>query len=222
MKEISHTVTQTTLKDEKRLGDHMPSTKIDAFFAEFPWVGKFLSQSSVRQVYVSRISPEIIGRDLESVVNREVVRTEADFGGVFNVYEDRRHGEVLYLLDGEGSLVNLDTVTVKEIPAVPAHRKYWICGPMVPAVPARQERLERSDVSGKIDTGHLGTRLHALKEKADAVRFILSYWDQSGAAILYKVPKGITLPVWIKQQIDAEQAALKEQCQAIDFEVAAV
>ncbi|MDR3558312.1 MAG: hypothetical protein P4L61_02145 [Candidatus Pacebacteria bacterium] len=215
------TVTQTSLKDEDKLSLQMPSTKISAFLKEFPWVENYTPQA-VRSVYVSRISPEIIGRSLESITLKVKVGTEYDIGVVFDIYRDIQHNESLYLIDEKGDQVYNYETSFHLIRAIPAHRKYRFFGPIVPAVPAREEKEERK-IDGEVHYGTtLGKKLAELGERADSVKFVLSYWDQTGALIVYKVPNGVTLPVWINLQIEAEQAAFKHQCQDIDAEASAV
>jgi hypothetical protein len=169
----------------------MPRTKVEAFFAEFPWVEKYAS-GPIDQVYVSRFTPE-----LTKYVPQE-------YKGTY--YYD----ESIYFLDENGLQVDL----VQEVKYMA--RKYIFFG----------HRVEKSSpclVKGVIHNADCSvfTRLQSLEEKGKSVRFLVSYFFKTQALIVYKVPAGVTLPVWINQQIKAEQTGFKDQCQAIDAEAGA-
>jgi hypothetical protein len=214
-----NTVTQTSLAAETGPETRMPITKINAFLKEFPWVMKYgVPRDDIYNVYVSRISPEIIGRSLESKTFREKVGTEVDLCGSFDIYENVRYTEFLHLIDEKGNQVCYNETSFYQVKAVPAHRRYWLFGPIVPLVPAHKEK-EMKEIYGKVCYGStLGDKLVELKEGADSVKFVLSYWDQTKAVIIYKVPNGITLPQWIQKQIEAEQAGFQKECADIDAE----
>jgi hypothetical protein len=57
-----------------------------------------------------------------------------------------------------------------------------------------------------------------LEEVANEVVFAISYWSYTNAAIIYKSPKGISVPKWIEKQIADEKAKIHAEVEAIDAE----
>ena len=105
----------------------MPGTKIRAFFDEFSWVRSYVHPHQVNQVYVSRIDPNVISRQLSGEME--------DVG-----FESERlvpsYDEHAYLLDDNFKVVTRE-ISVQDEP----YRKYVFWGPMV-TPPAREEVIK--------------------------------------------------------------------------------
>lgn len=76
-----------------------------------------------------------------------------------------------------------------------------------------------------IGTGRsIWSALHSLElRKAPPVHFILSYLGTRyggtiGCVIVYKPPQGASVMEFVRQQIDAEKAKIRQECAAIDSE----
>jgi hypothetical protein len=199
MKEQMEAISQRKLRELGKHDYEMPFTKIEGFLKEFPWITKYISRANIRQVYASRITPEIMSDNL----------SECGYAG-----------EQVFLLDAIGYVVN--HVEKREV-VIPAHsrRKFFFFGPVM-YIP--DERVRITDTYQGRNTeyhSHIKDILDDLKNDANKVSFVVSYFRLTQAVIIYKVPKGITLSVWIKQQIEAEQAGFKQECEAIDAEAVA-
>ncbi len=186
MKEL---ITQEVLMQRGENQVVMPSTKIDAFFEEFPWVRKYV-KGSITQVYVSRIVPEIVGRHLHSKYFGE---------GYYEI-------EQAWLLDASGNLVK--TIIDKRVEC----RRYVLFGPKI----STRKTIE---ITGEVDPGEsISHRLYHLLEKAGDVDTILSYYDKIKAVIVYKSPRGLSVKQWIEKQIEAERTAISHTIEEINAE----
>ncbi len=169
-------MTQKKLIDLVKEGEtllQMPSTKIQGFLNEYPWVKKYV-KGDIVQVHVARIDPSILTRDLERV------ETSLD-----PFSSDLRY-EQAFLLDSDGELV--DSVTESTIMV----HKYWLFGPKV-------TKTFLYKVSGFVYRDSIQNRLCRLGEQAKRVQYILSYYPHAtNAVILHKSPKGISVPEWIQ------------------------
>lgn len=202
----------------------MPSTKIDGFLERFPWVTKFAFRGEINQVYVQRVSPEIIGRNLENhfIAGEKIHHCDESGEWYETISKDVNLSEKIFLLDGDGKMVTKTYEKRIPIPGIPARRKYYFFGDMIPAV-APSSRKIFSYEQGCFKYGStLNEKLNALLDVADQIKFVLSYWTQSKAVIVYKVPNGVTLPTWIKQQVESELVGFQKECEAIDAEAEVV
>jgi len=201
MKEVMNKITQQTLIDSGKKGFTMPQTKIDGFFKHFPWLKRLGGyDSDVGQVYVSRVTPELL-----DYVPINITRAIG-----FDV--DEYWNEYVHFVDGAGKQVNVEYIHRY------TSRKYVFFGPMI--------KHESKDIAlGEIHGGEStirGCLFNTIGTRADDVRYIVSYFSFTKAIIVYKVPNGVTLPVWIKQQIEAEKASFKKECAEIDAEAVTV
>lgn len=176
----------------------MPFTKVEGFLKEFPWVTKFIARADIKQVYVSRITCEVMD---------------------YKLIECGYASEEIFLLDADGCTVT----NVKEV-VIPAHsrRKFFLFGPMV-HIPERRESIVDDFQGHKTPYNYLIRNILGCLNggNINKVRFVVSYFELTHAVIIYKAPQGITIPDWIQQQIGSEQSAFKGQCQAIDTEATA-
>lgn len=117
--------------------------------------------------------------------------------------------EYIWLLDKKGEVV------VAEHEETACRRKYFLFGKRIPIARTRQVRGLVSANNTIEDT------LHALGEKADAVRFILSYFELTETAIVYKAPKDVSVLDWVRQQIEKEKKLILATCAEIDAEAVA-
>jgi hypothetical protein len=199
MKDAMEAISQIKLRESKNLDYEMSFTKVEGFLKEFPWVTKYVSRASIKQVYVSRITQEIMDQ----------VLTECGYAG-----------EEVNLLDASGSQVN--HVEYEEV-ITPSHsrRKFFIFGPMI-HIPENSILVSHTFEGCSLSTPYdnrIRCIFAGLKEDASKVRFVLSYFELTKAVIVYKC-QGTTILDWIKQQIEVERSAIKKECEAIDAEVA--
>jgi len=215
-------VTQVLLRNENKLAFQMPTTKIEAFLKEFPWVTNFVNKFEILQVYVSRISSLVMAHDLANLkipaVNQWHPETYESNEWMETISPEINHREHVFFLDQYGSMVKKENIHVQIMPAIPARPKTWWFGSDIPAVP--EHKIEKKTiVFGQVSgPENICDKVVKLMDVADSIRFVLSYWNQSNAVIIYKVPKDVTLPLWIQKQIDDEQAGFKQECEAIDAE----
>ena len=175
--------------------DPMPSTKLEGFKQEFGWIWKHVrsvSHSGIGRVYVSRIEP--------SIMNSR--RMRVDVGSLVAVYS----WEYIWLLDENGEVVTCDS---KE---TVYRRKYVFWGEKISRTKMRRVRGFVNEEATIEDT------LCNLGEKANSVQFVLSYFERTATAIIYKAPKGASVPEWVRQQIDVERATIQAACAKIDAE----
>lgn len=190
-------ITQQTLID--RQGgyidvppEHMPSTKINAFLEEFPWVKKYIKEP-ICQVYVSRIEPDLLDRLLCRI----------DVGMLF---ESQYLYEEAYLLDE-----NKELVVLKE------ERKYFRKRYLFFGSKILCKRTIR--IVGKVvaDTS-IRSVMRRLGEKAQSVHYILSYYSYTSGVIIYKSPKNIPIADWVRNKTASEKASFQKTLAEIDAE----
>lgn len=183
-------ITQQTLID-RQVGESMPTTKIKAFLREFPWVNDYID-GGICQVYVSRVEPELFYRKLKYV----------DVGGLEGaalVFEKA------FLLDENHELVSLE----KE--GFYYRKKYFFFGPNI--------LCKRTiKITGEVKNTSIKSVLDKMGERAESVYYILSYWEHTGGVIVYKSPKGMSIPEWIEKQIASERANFQKELAEIDAE----
>jgi hypothetical protein len=194
-------ITQQQILNRGNLEHHqMSRTKVEAFLIEFPWVKKY-ALGQINQVYVSRITPQLTQYEPQE----QLVGVDP-FGGTSYYYER------IYFVDGDGRQVDL----VNEIKYMA--RKYVLFGQRIEKLASSQEA--EGKIIGKGCS--VFSCLQSLEEKAETVRFLVSYYSATQALIIYKVPAGVTLSTWIQQQTKAERSTIQHECQAIDAEVVVV
>lgn len=195
----------------------MPFTKIEGIAKEFPWITKYVFKCSIRQAYVSKITPGILS---DTLANHGYPYHEYNSDGFLEWYENRVRyvREKIFLLDGSGFVVK--HVEEKEI-VTPAcsRRKFFFFGPMI-HLPEKKETIVTNSCEGSGTPTCINNIIYGLKDDADKVRFVLSFYEETGAVIVYKAPHGILIRDWIKRQIAAEQSAVKKNCAEIDAEAA--
>lgn len=109
--------------------------------------------------------------------------------------------EQIFFVDEGGDVVEIKRTTHP--------RKWWLFGP----------RVTTWTYSSLLPRGFtIGAALREMDKRADKVRFILSYCRFTEAIIVYKAPKGVTIPDWIERQIKAEGNAIQKSCREIDEE----
>ena len=176
----------------------MPATKISGFFKEFPEIAKITAGEKVSSVFVSRITPLVISREL---IWFKVI----DF--VLGADDYTVQAETVYLLDDKYKIVK----TSVEVQPKP-RKRFFLIGPTITPRPWQYE------VVGKVchpDT--VGNKLVELGEEgAQKVKYVLSLCK--GVLILYKSPKDLSIPEWIEQQIEKERWILRGQVQEIENE----
>ena len=214
-------ISQKKLVESGKQGYEMPSTKVEAFLGEFPWITSHIFQSWIRQIYVSRITPEVLSNNLAAHQYPYKEKCYNEDGCAYYKHSIGHYREKVFLLDGSGSVVN--HVEKKEV-VEPAHsrRRLFLLGPIV-HFPEKKELVvdEIKSCEGSGTPKRIKVILDGLKDDADKVRFILSYYEKTGAVIIYKAPPDILLRKWIQVQIEAERFVLKLECQAIDAEAGA-
>jgi hypothetical protein len=177
----------------------MPSTKIRAFFKQFPWLKEWTGDTP-RSIYAYPISPELL------TYEREIIWDTLGDGWV-EIRSEEKH----LLLDADGKLVEAEGE--KEFWET---RRYIFFGSKV-----RHSSVKK--ITGRIENAYWDRRsldqvLQALGEKASLVRFVLSEYSATQAFIIYKVPKCHTLLEWIADEQAREEIALSELCDQIDAE----
>jgi len=179
----------------------MPRAKINAFFDEFPWLRTFYGQKGridgrIDQIYVSGVEPALLDQKPELICHDE----DDDYIGC----------EKIWLLDKAG-----DIVAFKTCELVTEKRFVFFGKKFHQKVDVLQEGLLKPDerVSGA---------LHRLRDRANEIHFILSYFDVNKAIIIYRPPKGMSVLKAIEQKrkLDLEKARLEIQteCSVIDTE----
>lgn len=166
----------------------MPSTKVRAFKEEFPWIEKH-SEGPILQVYVSAIELSLLSYFPER---------EAD-GGLFGI---NMLYEKILLLDERGEIVVKETKEYR--------KKFLFFGPVV----SKAKRL-RGIVS---PSSSVGSVIEQLKESADLVRYIISYYEYTCAVIIYKLPKGVSLRQLVERENKEERAMIQEEKRKIKVE----
>ncbi len=157
--------------DEGKEQIKMPSTKIKAFFSEFPWVKGFCKDQEgidreINQVYVSRITPKLLDYYPLSITE------PVGFDG--NEYWN----EAVYFIDGNGLRVDF----IREEKCLV--KKYVFFGPLIER---KSTLVDEGETYG--DFLSIKEVLESLEVKARDVRFVLSYFMRTKAVIIYKVPK---------------------------------
>jgi len=168
----------------------MPPTKVQAFLEEFPWIRKHVNEP-IAQVYVSRVESSILNYFLHSI----------------DIEMFSRMWEKITLLNEKGEEV------IGEIKKW--RKKFFFWGPPV----ARIKRISGTIPHHDFRTGYtpsVGTITERLGEKADSVRFLLSYYSYTQAVIVYKLPKGISMRQWIKNETELEKARLRGEVDSIN------
>lgn len=195
-------INQSSLLYGKLSLDHrMPSTKIEAFLREFPAITRHIEKTEIRQVFVSRVTPEIINMEL---VQRAEDCGDILFGSVRNIPHEQ-----IFLLDEEFNLVSRNYTQKGK-----TKKKHLFFGPNVTA----------PDVVVKVEgmvkyPNTIENKLVELEQVANKIVYMLSFCDLNGVVILYKSPKGISIPEWIAQQIEKEKEVLRAQVREIETEV---
>lgn len=193
---------QATMPADVQWNFKMPPTKVAAFLSEFPWVRDFVT-GPVTQAYVSRVCPRVLGIRVNVLV-------------IGDLFTDRTvPADSIWLLDENGHLV------IANIQHQYRRRKYFFFGEEVTTT---WDDVVAGIVPPEVSIGEM---LERLQYGARGVRYVLWYKSfgcegasqgQLGAVILYKAPKGISLPDWIAQQIDAEAAEYHAAVAQIDAE----
>lgn len=157
----------------------MPKTKVQAFLKEFSWVQGMLDEYRTRKrnpisrVYVSMVEPSLWEYHPEELF------IPGDL-----LFDSRHYQELMFLLDEKYEPIMYEKKTE-------LRRKYIFFGPravksqICPAV-VMDQRFSFGSFIMKNFGGET-------QPKADAIRFILSYYSRAEAVIIYKLPKGISL-----------------------------
>jgi hypothetical protein len=174
----------------KKQAEPMPSTKINAFLKEFPWVQQYAS-GGISEVYVSQVEPSLLSY-------RPLKKWQDDPGGGCMV-----RCEYLYLVDESGKLITREA-QIEEI-----SRKYIFFGPKVSRT--RTEIVAIGEVYLDMDD-----TIPTLEDKAVSICFVVSYVGETERVIVYRVPKNCSLPEWIEAETKREQESLRKQCDGID------
>jgi len=134
----------------------------------------------ISQVYVQGVDPELIDLRL--------------------AWKEGRGDEVVFLLDENFKLVISDRTETVMV------GKYQFLGfRFGPKVPRSQ--VVHFDGT---TTFSIRSALEELGEKGKLVRIILSYWEYTQAAIIYKLPKGDNLKDWFDWRIEAERTGFEK------------
>lgn len=168
--------------------DSMPPTKIRAFMEKFPWVRKHVGGSIV-QVYVSGVE--------SSFLNYSPERIDGDIDPFGSNWINER----ILLLDEKFEIV---TAKVER-----QRKKFFLFGPIVSKI---------KSVSGMIFPGaSVGSIVERLGEKANSVHLMVSYYGYTKAVIIYRLPRGVSLRQWIKNEIESEKVKLQSEVAAITY-----
>ena len=129
--------------------------------------------------------------------------------------------------------VYVSRITPKLISKTPFEsEEIYLIGEDGNCIPVRRTLFRRWRT---IETGRsIWSALYSLEsEKTPPVRFILSYLASyanenpyqsdyyPASVIVYKPPKHLSVSEWVRQQIDAEKAKIKQECAVIDSEASA-
>jgi hypothetical protein len=87
-------------------------------------------------------------------------------------------------------------------------RRFYLFGREI-TVPRRCRTIEHHCEGFAWAPGHIVDLVKKVEEDGARIRFILSYWDVTWAAIIYVAPDGIPLPEWIRQQLAKERASFR-------------
>lgn len=187
-------ITQRSIKNVKS----MPTTKINAFLKEFPWVQGLLDgfwtakRKPISQVYVSVVEPSL----WEYHPEEYEISPDLLSDGV-------HHREMMFLLDeGHNVIMHEEKATTR--------KKFIFFGPretkitIEPAVVVADRDLSFGSFITKKFEGEACT-------KVDAIRFILSYYRKTEAVIIYKIPKGVSLSGLMKEYEEAERKKFRKQ-----------
>ena len=165
--------------------DPMPPTKIRAFKEEFPWIKKHVGGAIV-QAYAFGIEPTLLNYSPGEI-------GDWLFGPIPLLTEPVYYLERILLLDEKG-----EEVTAEE---VKRRKRFLLFGPTV----TRAKRI-----SGTVFRGTtVGCAVERLGEKADSIRFLLSYFAYTLAVIIYRLPKNVSLRQWIETEVESEKASLR-------------
>lgn len=157
-------ITQRDL-DDRGTFNPMPKTKIDGFWQQFSEAKVYVGFASVVEVYVSVVEPELLFYE------------PADCGDS----DCEKSAEQLFLLDKDQKLVVHEKVTIK------SQKCFLFWGKMV-------EKTKRHIFGGYVDwRSTISEIMENLEESAADVKFILSYYEHTCAAIMYKVPENFSL-----------------------------
>jgi hypothetical protein len=162
----------------------MPFTKIDGFLQEFSFRQFIGWEAPVSQVYVFRAEPNLITRPL--------LHIERDEGGI------RKLNERVYLLNEHRNLV---TATGTEMVWSRRFPYFWkkVC----------QWRMVQS--IGIVASGSIKDELSILGKKSQFVRIIYSYSPYTEAAIVYKIPKDVSVCEWLRSETETAKADFKNK-----------
>ena len=215
-------ISQKKLMESGKQDFEMPFTKVEAYLQEFPWIKKYVSLSWIQQIYVSRITPEVLSNNLAVQQYPYKEKCYNEDGDVYYKDSIGYNKERVYLLDGSGFVVNhVEKKAIVE-PAY-SRRKFLFFGPIVHFPEKREEIVDQlNSCEGSGTPQCIKAVLDGLKDDADKVCFILSYYEKTRAVIIYKAPSGILLRKWIQIQIEAECTALRLECKTIAAEAATV
>lgn len=156
--------------------DSMPPTKIRAFMEEFPWIKKHI-EGPIVQAYVSGVESSLLNYSPERI------------DGGIDLFGSNWIFERILLLDEEDEEV---TAEIEE-----QRKKFFFFGPVV---------LKVKRISGMVLPGSsVGSVVERLGEKADSIRFMVSYYGYTKAVIVYKLPKGVSLKQWIEKEVAREK-----------------
>ncbi|NTW26814.1 MAG: hypothetical protein HGA36_00600 [Candidatus Moranbacteria bacterium] len=183
----------------------MPRAKINGFFDEFPWLQNFYRQYQsdqhkfnglIDQIYVSGVEPALLEQ------RPELLGYDED--------DDYLCCEKIWLLDKFGSVVAFKTWDL-----VCEKRFIWFGKKFYRNVDVLQEGLVEPNEC-------VNDALHRLRDSANEVYFILSYFDVNKAVIIYRPPKEMSIMKVIKykRKLNLENARLeiRAECNAIDAE----
>jgi len=168
--------------------DPMPSTQIRAFMEEFPWIKK-------------HIGGLIRGGGL--IVQAYVSRMESS---LFNYSpEGINVGDVDWIMERILLLNEKGEVVTTEVER--RRKKFFLFGPVV---------SEIKKIYGIVSyDSSVGSVIEQFWEKSDSVHFIFSHYGYTGAVIIYKFPKDVSLRQWVKNEIESEKAKLQNEVAAL-------
>lgn len=175
----------------------MPKTKVQAFLKEFPWIQDMLDGYRTRkinpisQVYVSMVEPS-----LWEYYPKEVFIP----GDLF--FDSRHYQELMFLLDENQKVIMYEKKTE-------LRRKYILFGPRA----VKSQICPAVVMDPKFSFGSFILKNFGgdAQPKIDIIRFILSYYSEAKAVIIYKLPKGISLSALMQEHEETERKKIRDQ-----------
>ena len=144
-----------------------------------------LVSGNIRQVYAQKAESTLLTYRLQKY----------DYGIVVPEYQH----EEFFLLDEHGEMVSFKEEKTSKL-------FFDLFGPVV----TREKTIRGWGVNSTVNSV-----IQKVWDKADSVRYLLSYYPRTGAVIVYKLPKNTSLRQWFADETQRERNCFREEIRAI-------